>query len=313
MHTTIKSKRIYLLVALLALLALVGCGGAAPEISEGLPTAAPGNNEAGSAPVTEPEPSAPAEEPVTEMPDPTVVEQDVLRFVAEQYGTSPENISVVSRAEQEWPSAALGCPQPGIDYAQMVTAGYQFILDVQGQTVEVHTDIGNNAYVFCDAESASAEPTSEMGDTEQDEAATDEDANESTDESADDDTEDNSGGEMSTDPTPSATDDSEVGALDTNNLPDPMRQVAQQALTLVENETGLSSEELTLAQAQSVTWNDSSLGCPQPEQMYMQVILDGYQFIFEAEGDRFYVHSTLDGSNMILCDDPQEVQSDPDM
>jgi hypothetical protein len=42
-------------------------------------------------------------------------------------------IEVVRVEPMQWPDASLGCPQPGMSYAQMVTPGYQIILLADGQ------------------------------------------------------------------------------------------------------------------------------------------------------------------------------------
>jgi hypothetical protein len=35
------------------------------------------------------------------------------------------------------------------------------------------------------------------------------------------------------------------------------------------------------------TWSDASLGCPEPEMMYAQVLTPGYQIILEAGGTHY--------------------------
>jgi hypothetical protein len=50
------------------------------------------------------------------------------------------NVQLTSFAAVEWPDASLGCPQPDMMYAQVITPGYQIVFDAGGQAVEVHTD-----------------------------------------------------------------------------------------------------------------------------------------------------------------------------
>ena len=40
----------------------------------------------------------------------------------------------------EWPDSALGCPQPDMVYAAVITPGYQVTITAQGTTYLVHTD-----------------------------------------------------------------------------------------------------------------------------------------------------------------------------
>lgn len=60
--------------------------------------------------------------------------------LAKQIGVSPDQITLVSMEAQEWSDAALGCPQEGMMYAQVITPGFLMILSVQGQQYEYHTD-----------------------------------------------------------------------------------------------------------------------------------------------------------------------------
>ncbi len=51
----------------------------------------------------------------------------------------PASISLVSIEPVEWPDASLGCPQPDMMYAQMLTPGYRIVLSTGDETVEYHT------------------------------------------------------------------------------------------------------------------------------------------------------------------------------
>lgn len=51
----------------------------------------------------------------------------------------PETQIAVSRIEEvEWRDASLGCPQPGMMYAQVITPGYRIVLQADGKTYEYH-------------------------------------------------------------------------------------------------------------------------------------------------------------------------------
>jgi glucose/arabinose dehydrogenase len=51
---------------------------------------------------------------------------------------SEEEISVVSVEAVEWPDASVGCPQPGMMYAQVVTPGYLVVLEAGAKRYEYH-------------------------------------------------------------------------------------------------------------------------------------------------------------------------------
>jgi hypothetical protein len=60
-----------------------------------------------------------------------------------------DDIQVVDVEAVEWNDSALGCPQPGMMYMQMITPGYRITLEHAAQRYHVHTDAGRRA-VRCD-------------------------------------------------------------------------------------------------------------------------------------------------------------------
>ena len=67
--------------------------------------------------------------------------------------------------------------------------------------------------------------------------------------------------------------------------------------------SGATPDSIHLASARAVRWNDGSMGCPQPGQSYMQVIVDGFQVILEAQG-RSYDYRTNSRGGFVLCEKP---------
>jgi hypothetical protein len=47
-----------------------------------------------------------------------------------------------------WPDASLGCPLPGMTYAQVLTPGHRVILATGGRTYEYHTD-NHDRIILC--------------------------------------------------------------------------------------------------------------------------------------------------------------------
>lgn len=73
------------------------------------------------------------------------------------------------------------------------------------------------------------------------------------------------------------------------------RQVLASELSLPLGDPGLNTLE-------AVEWSDSSLGCPQPDTQYIQVIVPGFKFIFEQGGETYEYHTNQNGSNVVECD-----------
>lgn len=71
-----------------------------------------------------------------------------LADLAKQIGIPADQISLVSMEAKEWSDTALGCPQEGMMYAQVITPGFLMILSAQGQPYEYHTD-QKTSVVWC--------------------------------------------------------------------------------------------------------------------------------------------------------------------
>ncbi len=74
-------------------------------------------------------------------------------------------------------------------------------------------------------------------------------------------------------------------------LPSPANEVPQALLNEImeqtANATGVNMAELRVVQASAVTWSDGSLGCPEPDVSYIQVLVDGYWVVLEAGGETY--------------------------
>jgi len=70
--------------------------------------------------------------------------RDVVEIAKEdlgrRLGLSVSEISLISVEAVDWPDTSLGCPQPGMAYAQVITPGYRVVLGAPGETYEYHTD-----------------------------------------------------------------------------------------------------------------------------------------------------------------------------
>ncbi len=62
------------------------------------------------------------------------------RLVSHKQRVPLDKVGFVSIKPKQWPNTALGCPKPGMFYAQHVTPGYVVMLRIGHRTYEVHTD-----------------------------------------------------------------------------------------------------------------------------------------------------------------------------
>ncbi|MBI3943224.1 MAG: hypothetical protein HY326_09445 [Chloroflexi bacterium] len=55
---------------------------------------------------------------------------------------------------------------------------------------------------------------------------------------------------------------------------------------------------------EEVEWRDSSLGCPEPGKMYLQVITPGYRVVLQKDGETIEVHTDKSGERIVICNMP---------
>jgi hypothetical protein len=103
-------------------------------------------------PAPTPTPGSPAEGAVPVPAEAAQAVQAAQADLAQRLGVEKGAIKVLSVEPVEWPDASLGCPQPGMVYAQVITPGFRVLLEAEGKTYAYHTDGGQNA-VLCEKES----------------------------------------------------------------------------------------------------------------------------------------------------------------
>ena len=59
-------------------------------------------------------------------------------------------------------------------------------------------------------------------------------------------------------------------------------------------------EQLVIVRAESVVWNDGSLGCPEPGMMYTQALVNGYWVVIKV-GDQTHDFRVGRSGSFILC------------
>ena len=84
-------------------------------------------------------------------------------------------------------------------------------------------------------------------------------------------------------------------------IPGVAAAVLDPILTDAATRAGVNRSDLAVAEARAVTWNDGSLGCPQPGMAYTQALVDGWQVIVEAGDERLDYRVSGPGQFMV-CD-----------
>jgi hypothetical protein len=90
------------------------------------------------------------------MPDPTALPdssaqtlvQLAMASLAEKLQIPVDQIQLVSIEAVTWPDSSLGCPQLGIMYTQVITPGFQIVLEANGKTYPYHSD-DKDRVVYC--------------------------------------------------------------------------------------------------------------------------------------------------------------------
>ena len=83
-----------------------------------------------------------------------------------------------------------------------------------------------------------------------------------------------------------------------------LQKFITQATKDLANRLGVDASEITLVEAIPVNWRDSSLGCPQPDMMYMHVITPGYLIRLDVGGAIYEYHADK-RSTVLYCENPQ--------
>lgn len=67
---------------------------------------------------------------------------------------------------------------------------------------------------------------------------------------------------------------------------------------------GVPEDEISVTGASAVTWNDGSMGCPQPDMSYTQALVDGARVTL-THGDTAYTYHQ-GGGELFLCEHPAD-------
>ncbi len=70
------------------------------------------------------------------------------KLVKEVMGSNVDDVVLVSAQAVEWSDSSLGCAQPGMLYAQVITKGYKIVLKVGNINYQFHTDANPNGQIL---------------------------------------------------------------------------------------------------------------------------------------------------------------------
>ncbi len=87
-------------------------------------------------------------------------------------------------------------------------------------------------------------------------------------------------------------------------VPDPLVALVHKMSQDLANRLSVDVGDVKTVETRSVDWRDSSLGCPQPGQMYMTVITPGYEVVLEVQGKRYIYHADM-RENFVTCENPE--------
>ena len=110
------------------------------------PTAAPTQTPT---PAPAPTPSPSPTPTVVPTPSPPVALALAKAMLISKLGVNSDEVRVVSAEQVEWPSSALGCPEPGVAYLAVIVSGWKFTLAHGDQTFEFHSDESGSNVVDC--------------------------------------------------------------------------------------------------------------------------------------------------------------------
>ena len=98
----------------------------------------------------------------------------------------------------------------------------------------------------------------------------------------------------------------EATKMPTNNATTPtptLQGLTEKAKEDLTKRLNIATTQITLMEAKSVIWSNSSLGCPQPGMMYAEVLTPGYLIILSVSAKNYEYH-TGKGSDIFLCENP---------
>ncbi len=112
-------------------------------------TVGPSKDKASGKPLAaDPATAAPGQSPADAAKVPAALLHTLTEDLATRQSVSPTDIALVQAQAVNWPDSALGCPQPGMGYMQVITPGYRVVLQASGRQFSYHTN-QRGYFVLC--------------------------------------------------------------------------------------------------------------------------------------------------------------------
>ena len=89
-----------------------------------------------------------------------------------------------------------------------------------------------------------------------------------------------------------------------------LQKIADTARNDLGQRLAVEPGEIQVLRAERVTWRDSSAGCPESGQMYMQVLTEGTRVILGVSGVEYSYHQVA-GAAPFLCENPSPIEPLP--
>lgn len=83
--------------------------------------------------------------------------------------------------------------------------------------------------------------------------------------------------------TPMETVPGDEGDAVTGEVPD---RILADILADASDRSGVAEDAISVTRAESVTWSDGSLGCPERGETYTQAPVDGFHIVLDADGEQ---------------------------
>jgi hypothetical protein len=92
--------------------------------------------------------------------------------------------------------------------------------------------------------------------------------------------------------------------------PPAQEEFVRRAMEDAAQRLGVAKAALTAVSVEPVTWRDGSLGCPEPDLMYPQVLVPGFRILLASAVGQLDYHTSLRGQ-LVLCPAGRAVQPLP--
>lgn len=87
-------------------------------------------------------------------------------------------------------------------------------------------------------------------------------------------------------------------------IPDEVKKPYEAASNDLAKRASLAPQTIQMVSYNFEDFPDSSLGCPQPNTRYLQVITPGYRIQLEAGGQQYDYRTNVSGTRVVLCTNP---------